>query len=111
MSENLKPCTFCGGKARYYYEKGNDSIVCEECGAKLTYCDFGDANDELVKQWNSRPIEDAQDKEITRLREALAEIKQTVENAQDTAYPLHIALDSKDGLYILEVIKEALKGK
>lgn len=70
MSENLKPCTFCG-----------------------------------------RPIEDAQDKEITRLREALAEIKQTVENAQDTVYPLHIALDSKDGLYILEVIKEALKGK
>lgn len=54
----LKPCPFCGGKAHYYYERGNDSIVCEECGAKLTYFDFGDPNDELVKQWNARHIED-----------------------------------------------------
>lgn len=58
MTETLKPCPFCGGKAYYYYERGNDSIVCEECGAKLPYFDFGDANDELVKQWNTRHIED-----------------------------------------------------
>lgn len=128
MTETLKLCPFCGGKAHYYYERGNDSIVCEECGAKLTYFDFGDAHDELVKAWNTRQTEDAKvnheptsyscracknatDIELKRLRGALEEIKQTVENAQDTAYPLHIALDSKDGLYILEVIKEALKGE
>lgn len=50
------------------------------------------------------------EEENKRLREALEEIKKTVESAQDTVYPLHISLDSKDGLYILEVTKEALKG-
>lgn len=134
----LKPCPFCSGKAHYYYQKGNESIVCEECGAKLTYLDFGDAEDKLIRQWNTRPIEDELDKkngyligtchdlhdiveefraecgqkdlEIKRLREALEEIKKTVEDAQDTVYPFHLALDSKDGIYILEVIKEAFKG-
>ena len=48
--------------------------------------------------------------ENDRLREALEEIKKTVEDAQDTIYPFHIALDSKDAVYILEVTKEALKG-
>ena len=52
----------------------------------------------------------ALEKEVKTLREALAEIKKTVECAQDTIYPFHIALDSKDGLYILEITKEALKG-
>ena len=50
------------------------------------------------------------EQEITRLREALEEIKKTVEDAQDTIYPFHIALDSKDAVYILDIAKEALKG-
>lgn len=69
MTDLLKPCPFCGGRAHYYYQKGNDSIVCEECGAKLTYLDFGDADDKLVKQWNNRPIEDALQKELDESRE------------------------------------------
>lgn len=86
MTETLKLCPFCGGKAHYYYERSNDSIVCEDCGAKLTYFDFGDAHDELVKAWNTRQTEDAKvnheptsyscracknatDSEIKRLRE------------------------------------------
>ena len=44
------------------------------------------------------------------MREALEEIKKTVEDAQDTIYPFHIALDSKDAVYILDIAKEALKG-
>ena len=43
------------------------------------------------------------------LREALTEIKKTVESSQDTVYPFHIALDSKDGLFILETVENALK--
>ena len=45
-----------------------------------------------------------------RLREALNEIKKTVEGAQDTNYPFHIALDGKDAVYILDIAKEVLKG-
>ena len=49
--------------------------------------------------------------ENARLREALNEIKKTVEDAQDTVYPFHLALDSKDGVFILETVENALKGE
>lgn len=82
MTDKLKPCPFCGGKAYYYYERGNDSIVCEECGAKLTYFDFGDANDELVKQWNARPIEEEQGERIKHLQKKRVEaLGQNYKNA------------------------------
>ena len=61
-----------------------------------------------IEQCNGR-IEELE-AENTRLREALTEIKKTVEDAQDTIYPFHIALDSKDAVYILDIAKEALKG-
>ena len=47
--------------------------------------------------------------ENKRLREALTEIKKTVESAQDAVYPFHLALDSKDGVFILETAENALK--
>lgn len=47
--------------------------------------------------------------ENKRLREALTEIKKTVESEQDTVYPFHLALDSKDVVFILETAENALK--
>ena len=65
----------------------------------------------MTDTWHKMPTEKEQlEAENDRLREALEEIKKTVEDAQDTIYPFHIALDSKDAVYILEVTKEALKG-
>lgn len=104
----LKPCPFCGGKADYDYDDYGIHAFCTKCDSRTG--DFETIN-EALNSWNFRPIEDIHNNEITCLREALVEIKNTVEFAQDTVYPLHITLDSKDGLYILEVIKEALKGK
>ena len=60
-----------------------------------------------IEQCNGR-IEELES-ENKRLREALTEIKNTVESTQDTVYPFHIALDSKDGLFILETVENALK--
>lgn len=100
----LKPCPFCGGKA--FWDSEFSGVYCH-CGAEITFCE---SDKEAAEKWNTRPIEDALKEENKRLREALEEIKKTVESAQDTVYPLHISLDSKDGLYILEVTKEALKG-
>ena len=60
-----------------------------------------------IEQCNGR-IEELE-RENTRLREALTEIKNTVESTQDTVYPFHIALDSKDGLFILKTVENALK--
>ena len=100
----LKSCPFCGGKA--FWDSEFSGVYCH-CGAEITFCE---SDKEAAEKWNSRPIEEALKEENKRLREALEEIKKTVEYAQDTVYPLNISLDSKDGLYILEVTKEALKG-
>ena len=116
MTETLKSCPFFGGKPHFENE-GSDYgfyAVCSRCG-----CWTGAlrTKDESLKRWNNRPIEDELigkigklEAENARLREALTEIKKTVESAQDTVYPFHIALDSKDGVFILETAENALKG-
>ena len=132
---NLKRCPFCGGTANLAKGLIEFWTYCPHCGAKT---EFYETKQEAVSAWNTRQIEDELDKkngyligtchdlhdiieefraecgqkdlEIKRLREALEEIKKTVEDAQDTVYPFHIASDSKDAVYILEVTKEALKG-
>ena len=116
MTENLKSCPFCGGKP-YFENEGSDYgfyAVCSRCG-----CWTGAlrTKDESLKRWNNRPIEDEFAEKIKkleaenkRLREVLEEIKKTVESAQDTVYPFHLALDSKDGVFILETAENALKG-
>ena len=116
MTETLKSCPFCGGKPHFENE-GSDYgfyAVCSRCG-----CWTGAlrTKDESLKRWNNRPIEDELigkigklEAENARLREALTEIKKTVESAQDTVYPFHLALDSKDGVFILETAENALKG-
>ena len=63
--------------------------------------------DYMLEMCNER-IEDLES-ENKRLREALTEIKKNVESAQDTVYPFHLSLDSKDGLFILETVENALK--
>ena len=63
--------------------------------------------DYMLEMCNGRI--DELEAENNRLREALTEIKNTVESTQDTVYPFHIALDSKDGLFILETVENALK--
>ena len=132
---NLKRCPFCGGEAKCIEFYGLYHVICCDCHAAGQDCS---TRENAVSAWNTRQIEEDLDKknghlidtchdlhdiveefraecdqkdfEIKRLREALEEIKKTVEDAQDTIYPFHLALDSKDGIYILEVTKEALKG-
>lgn len=56
MSE-LKPCPFCGSNnAKKSVVYGETS--CQDCGAKS-----------IVGNWNTRPLEDAKDAEISRLKE------------------------------------------
>jgi Lar family restriction alleviation protein len=66
MSEELKPCPFCGGKAeRHTIEDeepsnaGGDVICCSRCGAS-SHVEFG-RKENLVSVWNTRP-------ELTTLR-------------------------------------------
>jgi Lar family restriction alleviation protein len=56
MSEDLKPCPFCGGKA-WYNNHGNGTFAewyeCEDCGASTRR-----ARRVTVDDWNRRVGED-----------------------------------------------------
>lgn len=53
MSEELKPCPFCGGEANLYkYAKNGKFLVrCEYCGVETIY--FG-TEEIAIKAWNRR---------------------------------------------------------
>jgi Lar family restriction alleviation protein len=86
MSE-LKPCPFCGGdkfEVRHDYSdiQGyiNAYFLCTKCGATSRdyyYTDSQEYKKAVIKHWNTRPAEDAKDREIERLKGALDKIYQT----------------------------------
>ena len=86
----LKPCPFCGGEDFLISEwKDFVSIKCGQCETKVGALDEKTA----VKYWNSRPIEDAKDKEIKRLREALEKIKTKLENVPQSGLTIYDGAD------------------
>jgi len=58
MSEELRPCPFCGG-----------TNICTEKGINLNYCDSCSA-EANIEHWNTRPIEDDLRKRIAELEAA-----------------------------------------
>lgn len=63
MSEELRPCPFCGG-----------TKICTEKGINLNYCDNCSAESN-VEHWNNRPIEDALNARIAELEALVDELK------------------------------------
>lgn len=79
MIEKLKPCPFCGGKARLKSSHGFNNISCENCGTE--YPVSFETRKRATAVWNKRSIEDKLHEEIEKLgaenkilREALEEI-------------------------------------
>ena len=53
----LKPCPFCGGKARYRELPSEEfgveaAIICDGCGVMFVTGDINDAREQIVKKWN-----------------------------------------------------------
>ena len=81
MTDELKPCPFCGSKAKIVYDDSNDDlhfagvrVCCQNlsCGAKgVPYFLSYDA----IESWNARPLESALLAEIERLRDALKSLR------------------------------------
>jgi len=68
MSEELRPCPFCGSEAFYIkimgnYEKPHE-IYCSKCDGAITE---GRSEKQVVTNWNTRPIEDALQSRIAEL--------------------------------------------
>lgn len=54
----LKPCPFCGGKAKFVYEMPQGTMVCQKCGARVAIFsdayEQGDCKDKAIEAWNRR---------------------------------------------------------
>lgn len=72
--EDLKPCPFCGGDPVMIGEyDGLYQVICPKCNG--TVDDFDNVKDVSAEKWNTRPLEDAKDEEIKRLRDVLEDIR------------------------------------
>ena len=72
MSEELKPCPFCGENAELRGGEGVASwIICNNKKCRATQ-GLELSGENAVKMWNRRPAEDALEKEVERLK---AEVK------------------------------------
>lgn len=78
----LKPCPFCGHKPAIEFLHHTDGekwgAVCCCCNGPEVRTGYGPVEewrDAAIKEWNTRPIEDAQSAEISRLRARVAELE------------------------------------
>lgn len=67
----LKPCPFCGGRARTEGGIGDVLVECQKCGVCTTY---EDSDVIAIAAWNRRATEADLRAEVERLREALTKI-------------------------------------
>lgn len=51
MSEELKPCPFCGGKNMRIWNTSRSWVSCDDCLANTAY---GTTKEESIKIWNRR---------------------------------------------------------
>ena len=82
MSEELKPCPRCGGDALGLYARWEyDTIECVDCGLTMEAQGQGDYwRKKLIKDWNSRPVEDALQAKIDQFDELLRMILSSLDH-------------------------------
>lgn len=70
MTENLKSCPFCGSNAEFNSDEFGEGVDCKSCGATLRNGVYGEYGRKLASAaWNTRPLEDAIQKELDEARE------------------------------------------
>ena len=106
---DLKPCDHCGeddGVVIWKHERGF-IVECGECGASSGVYP---TKEKAAKAWNTRPAEDAKDREIERLKEALNEIRtigdctEMIEDVVARGMMRKIAFDALYGKTIIKLL-------
>ena len=100
----LKPCPFCGGKAKCIEYYGLFHVICCDC-----YIAGRDrpSIDGAIEAWNTRPIEDALKAENARFREALEfYAKEIIYQVYSDGIPTEVEQDG--GSFARQVLKGEL---
>ena len=80
MTEELKPCPFCGGKEAKLYNNGIVWVVeCRQCLAKIGATFEKDA----VDFWNYRPKEEQLGEQISEMKQKNAALKREILEARE----------------------------
>lgn len=110
MADNLLPCPFCGGSARYSVE---GFMFCD-CGAAGPVAPIegepGMARRDAIAAWNRRPAP----MEAVAWREKAQIVTEWLAMARETPKPLHSSLNyvpvSPSEFEALEAILQAMRG-
>ena len=103
MTNELKPCPFCGGKARKFREAtippGEEYVVCLKSSGVNPTC----RNDAVLKvdAWNTRPLEDELRAEAASGERWADEYKRERDDLQAEIARLKQELDNKDAEIVL----------
>lgn len=80
MTEQLKPCPFCGKKPEIIgYDDEMYQVICRDCDG--TQDTFFDSPEEAAKAWNTRPIEDELHGKIGKLESENKRLKKKLDEA------------------------------
>ena len=77
MTEELKPCPFCGGNGSYSNAGFGFIVKCRKCGSKTSIQESGK---EAAEAWNSRSIENELSEKITKLEKENELLRFTLED-------------------------------
>jgi hypothetical protein len=118
MSDELKPCPFCGGSTWCIQTIGHPAqschIHCQECGAQgapscAGMTGSGMVSDQSVffgeagKLWNTRATEDA-------LRKQLAEAVARIKSVQEYISARHLGQNAENIFMLNEIFLDRVKG-
>ena len=112
MSDNLKPCPFCGGEAILCRDGRNSSTVeCASCGATVPFYprlpeNFGKHRDiQAISAWNMRTLSPIE----TEIRNELEECKEELLRAYEGDFK-HTLETAKRIESLLRLVKTEMKG-
>ena len=102
----LRPCPFCGGRAKFSLMLSNSHVTCTNCLGAI-FPGKGMTKEDAAKAWNSRiPVDNA----IANIKKELALADEEKERcAREDVLQFDRAVGYANGVYnTLEVLKEEL---
>lgn len=84
MSNELKPCPFCGGNAEVTYAMGEYWARCPRCRASGS---MEQTEGLAIEAWSRRPTEDALQARIAELESENARLREALEKIKKMSYP------------------------